>query len=339
MVYADVDGHAAIEVRMTDFFDWLTVADSGLGADRLADSFKLSHREIRETTEALAPAFTLALQRAMLDPAAWTELSHRFLPFMDGTTMPGPETARSPAAKDLADALFGSRDIANAVARKVSLASGIAPDTVEKLMRNLSIMTMQTMVRMMLANVARNQPAGLADGNYPAAIAEMMRRGANAMEAMGRPSDSPQRRQPSFPGAAGSDYLAGLFADALNGKLPFMPPAAEATGRPSSTSRQANDDAPPASGFAPFQPFEAMMEGFARGLQQSGGATSAASSKTTDAPDPPPGDAADMASETAPSNAFDDLARAGQKIQDDYARQMTELFQRFQGGLGNDKGR
>ena len=327
MVCPDVDGHAAIEVKMTDFFDWLTVGDSGLGADRLADAFKLSHREMRETTEALAPAFTLALQRAMLDPAAWTELSHRFLPFMEGTTMPGPETARSPAAKDLANALFGSRDISNAVARKVSLASGIAPDTVEKLMRNLSIMTMQTMVKMMLANVARNQPTGLADGNYPAAIAEMMRRGANAMEAMGRPSDSPQRRQPSFPSAAGSDYLAGLFADALNGKLPFMPPAARATGSPPSASRRTSDDAPPASDFIPFQPFEAMMEGFARGLQSGDGAATDEPESQAPAPEP----------EATPANTFDDLARAGQKMQDDYARQMTELFQRFQGGLGNDK--
>lgn len=329
MVCPDVDGHAAIEVKMTDFFDWLTVGDSGLGADRLADAFKLSQREVRQTTEALAPAFTLALQRAMLDPAAWTELSHRFLPFMDGTTMPGPETARSPAAKDLADALFGSRDISNAVARKVSLASGIAPDTVEKLMRNLSIMTMQTMVKMMLANVARNQPEGFADGNYPAAIAEMMRRGANAMEAMGRPSDSQRRRQPSFPGAAGSDYLAGLFGDALSGKLPFMPPAAETTGRPSSTSRQAGDDMPPASGFTSFQPFEAMIEGFARGLQSGDDAATGAPERSAPAPEP----------DATPANSFDDLARAGQEMQDDYARQMTELFQRFQGGLGNDKGR
>ncbi|HEY9057404.1 MAG TPA: hypothetical protein VIN77_09675 [Aurantimonas sp.] len=314
---------------MTDFFDWLTVGDSGLGADRLADAFKLSHQEVRQTTEALAPAFTLALQRAMLDPVAWTELSHRFLPFMDGTTMPGAETARSPAAKDLADALFGSRDISNAVARKVSLASGIAPDTVEKLMRNLSIMTMQTMVRMMLANVARNQPAGLADGNYPVAIAEMMRRGANAMEAMGRPSDTPRRRQPDFPGAAGSDYLAGLFADALNGKLPFMPPVSGAAERPSAPSRRADDDVPATSGFTPFQPFEAMMEGFARGLQSGG--EPAPGERENAAPEPTP--------DAAPSNAFDDLARAGQKMQDDYARQMTELFQRFQNGTGSDKGR
>lgn len=328
MVWPDVDGYAAIEVKMTDFFDWLTVGDSGLGADRLADAFKLSQREVRQTTEALAPAFTLALQRAMLDPAAWTELSHRFLPFMDGTTMPGAETARSPAAKDLADALFGSRDISNAVARKVSLASGIAPDTVEKLMRNLSIMTMQTMVKMMLANVARNQPEGLADGNYPAAIAEMMRRGANAMEAMGRPSDSQRRRQPGFPCGAGSDYLAGLFADALNGKLPFMPPVAEAAERPSSTSRRASGDTQPASGFTPFQPFETMMEGFARGMQSGDGVATGEPESQAPAPEP----------EATPANTFDDLARAGQKMQDDYARQMTELFQRFQGGLGNDKG-
>ena len=45
---------------MTDFFDWLTTIDSGLGTDRLADAYKLSHSELHDTTQALAPAFSLA---------------------------------------------------------------------------------------------------------------------------------------------------------------------------------------------------------------------------------------------------------------------------------------
>ena len=291
---------------MTDFFDWLTVGDSGLGTDRLADAFNLSHEEVRGTADALAPAFTLALQRAMTNPAIWQDLSRRFAPLMARATAPGPETAASSAATDFSDTLFGSPDVSAAIARKVSLARGIAPDAVEQLMRNLSVMTMQTMVQMMLANMARGQPRGLSQGDYPAAVAEMMRRGANAVEALGRPAD--QGRRTSLVDTS-SEALTGLFSNALNGLLPFLPPAADAAAK-----------APPAKPAKPevaaFEtPFEAMMNGFMRGLHGS--------------PEAPPEEVpqAPASAEPRPNEwRPDDLARAGRRMQDDYARQMMDLF-------------
>ncbi|WP_370193775.1 MULTISPECIES: hypothetical protein [Aurantimonas] len=319
---------------MTDFFDWLTVNDGGLGTDRLADAFKLSRREIRQTTEALAPAFTLALQRAMSDPNAWSEVSRHFLPFMNAVGTPGPETARSPAAKNLADNLFGSRDIFLEVARKVSTMSDIAPDTVEKLMRSLSVMSIQTMMQMMLANMARQQPAGFAEGNYPVAMAEMMRRSANAMEAMGRPSDEPHRR--SAPGAMGSDYLTGLFSDALNGRLPWLPPSTGETGARARPADRTNET--PAA-FDPFQPFDAMMAHFASGMSGADATGSAGSQQPAEpeARTPAQEPASEMTSEAEASDkaagGFDDLARAGMTMQEEFARQMLDLFQ----GTGSAK--
>ena len=312
---------------MTDFFDWLTAGDSGLAADRLADSFKLTQQEMRKTAEALAPAYTLALQRAMTDPAAWCEITRSFLPFLrDGGSE--PDRSRNTAARQLTDTLFGSHEITAQVARQVSLACGIAPDTVEKMMRSLSVMTMQTMVQMMLANMARHQPPGLAEGDYPTAMAEMMRRGANAVEAMGRPSDSPAggRRRAPTP----SDYLMRMFSEALNGSLPMMPPA-ETRGRGRSDGKERSSaPAEPAT----ISPFEAMLQGFARGLAdaepgekpaEQADQTPAAPEAPADTPEPETAtDGADASSATV--DAFDEFARAGQAMQSEYARQMNAIF-------------
>ena len=331
---------------MTDFFDWLTAADSGLGVDRLADAFNLSRDEFRGTTDALAPAFAVALRRAMADPEVWQDLAKRFVPLMGQTTAPGPETAQSTAAKAFSDTLFGSADISSAIARKVSLANGVAPDAVEQLMRNLSVMTMQTMVQMMLANVARSQPKGLAEGDYPTAMAEMMRRGANAMEALGRPSDarSPRKAAPFVPS---SEALAELFSNALTGRVPFLPPEVETPAAPQSR-RQKPQVEPAAQPEAARNPFEAIMDGFMRGMAGSSleGPNAASArdgglhkSDAADANDTSSQSAAEPTESVAAADnpktretaaggygAFDDLARAGRQMQDDYARQFTELF-------------
>ena len=307
---------------MTDFFDWLTAGDSGLAACRLADSFKLSQQEMRKTADALAPAFTLALQRAMLDPAAWTNLSHHFRPFWNANGVTDPALAQTQAARDLAAALFGSGELAAAVSRQVSMVSGVAPDTVETLMRNLSILTMQTMVQTMIANTLRNQPKGLAEGNYTAAMAEMMRRGANAMEAFGRPSDAADPRQPVQ--APGSEYISTLFGNALKGEMPWLPPGGAAPPpRP-----EAEPTPPPADPLAAFLPFEAMMGGFLRGMAPAEETQDSAPDPAPETPDAPPAAEA----ENAPSP---DTTRA--QSQDDYAQQMLAIFRRY-GGVDGKPG-
>lgn len=319
---------------MTDFFDWLTAADSGLGADRLAESFNLSRDEFRGTTDALAPAFALALQRAVSDPTIWQDLARRFVPLMGQSTAPGPETAQSTAAKEFADTLFGSPDISSAIARKVSVANGVAPDAVEQLMRNLSVMTMQTMVQMMLANMARGQPKGFAEGDYPTAMAEMMRRGANAMEALGRPSDARSTRSvPQF--GPSSQALSDLFANALNGRLPFLPPEAAAPEARSTPPREPQaEPADPSETVEPANPFEAMMNGFLRGMAEPTDAATTNDESETCTTTPMPAEADRLPSRppnavdtpTDDFAAFDDLARAGRQMQDDYARQIMDLF-------------
>ncbi|TFF21677.1 hypothetical protein E3C22_13370 [Jiella endophytica] len=303
---------------MTDFFDWLTASDSGVAADRLADAFKLSHQELRKTTTALAPAFALALQRAMIVPGAWGEISRLYKPFMDdeASDLAGGATA-SPVARDLANALFGSKDLVSSVARQVSVASGVAPDTVEKMIRNISVMTIGTMLRMMMANLTRSQPRQIAEGNYHGAVAEMLRRSANAVEAMGRPSDEP--RAGTSPPLPGSDYLNRLFGDALTGRVPWLPPE---TG-PSKTPRPSAGKAEPAAP-AFFSLYPALMEEFARGMAPAGGQTAAKAGATAEKPRPAP--ASRPEAEQAPSPPDESLAEAALTFQKDYARRMMAIF-------------
>ena len=325
---------------MTDFFDWLTASDSGVAADRLADTFKLSHEELRKTMTALAPAFALALQRAMIVPGAWSEIARHYQPFFNSEASDlSVGATNTPLARDLSNALFGSKDLVSSVARHVSVASGVAPDTVEMMIRNVSVMTIGTMLRMMIANLTRSQPRQLAEGDYPGAMAEMLRRSANAVEAMGRPSDQPPPgRALPLPMMPGSDYLSRMFADALTGAVPWLPPetsgprgAGRAEPKKQATAQSTADRSLPPPhpaameeffrGFRllPFQA-EAAPAGAAAPATASAGASAAASHGTR-------GNESAGKSPSGPAAASpESFAAAALAFQQDYARRMLEIF-------------
>ncbi|MEE2950102.1 hypothetical protein SAMN06297251_13230 [Fulvimarina manganoxydans] len=327
---------------MTDFFDWLTTADTGLAADRLAKAYNLSHKELRETAQALAPAFALALQRTMANAEMATELAQQFAPHYGQGAAPSRQTAGNDSVRRLTETLFGSHQLLDAIARQVSSVTGTAPDTVEMLMRNLTLMTMQTTLQMAVANWMRRQPEGFATGDYPAAMAEMMRRGANALEALSRPSDEEPRR------ASAKPALSSLFANAFEGPLPWlppMPPISPANVAAASRLPEAKtaDETTPA--FPPM-PFLALFEGFAKGLAKEDEAKS-------DVPRPAPEGLPKQASHPLtddrqdhkrPGSASSDragseedaasdptgvgrLMRTGAEIQSDYLKRMTALFE------------
>lgn len=327
---------------MTDFFDWLTTADTGLAADRLAKAYNLSHKELRETAQALAPAFALALQRTMANAEMAAELAQQFAPHYGQGAAPSRQTAGNDSVRRLTETLFGSHQLLDAIARQVSSVTGTAPDTVEMLMRNLTLMTMQTTLQMAVANWMRRQPEGFATGDYPAAMAEMMRRGANALDALSRPSDEQPRRANAKPD------LSSLFANAFEGPLPWLPPMpsispanAAAAGRlPEANKRE---DAVPA--FPPM-PFLALFEGFAKGLSKeteasSDGGGSAPESSPKQASRPPKASAMDRktpaSAQTGGGETDEDAAsdptgvgrlmRTGAEIQSDYLKRMTALFE------------
>ncbi|MFD2236800.1 hypothetical protein [Aureimonas populi] len=174
---------------MTDFFDWLAAGDWGLATDRLRGEFRLSQEEMRRTTDALAPAFLLALRRTAADPSAWGALA-------GGLTAPSPGAGAIGASSQAASAtmlaaLFGTSALSDAVARHASLFSGVAPDTIRRMMPALAAMTVETVMRM----------SGWRDAT-----------GRQPGEATGERRDRPQE----------ANYLEQLFADALKGGFPWL---------------------------------------------------------------------------------------------------------------------
>ncbi|WP_279480626.1 hypothetical protein [Aureimonas sp. SK2] len=273
---------------MTDFFDWLTATDAGVLADRLASQFRLSQEEMRRTTDALVPAFMLGFQRSMLDPDAWGRLLRGFapaLPFGASASLPPTE-----AGEAFVRALFGP-ELAAAVARQASLLSGQAPDVIEKMMPALGLLSFQSMLQTMAAL------SGQAPGAYPTdpagqAMAEAMRRSANALEAFSRPADAPR---------SSAQAMTDLFAGALKG-WPWM-------------------GGPSAGALDPMAMMTAWTTGWARM------AGMAAPPPKAPPPPPKPPEAPRPASAPAPF-AFAGMLANAQSLQAEYIREMLNVFER-----------
>lgn len=313
---------------MAGFQDWLTVTDPKLLAETMAEQFRLSQNELEKAQAALQPAFALGLEKAMASPSAWSDLANAFAAMVpgDGAAMPGIERGRA-----FMDTVFGSDALTQAIARQASLFAGIAPDVMQKLMPGLALLSMEGMVRQTMANLARHQPAGLVTGDFGGATAEMMRRGANAVEALSRPSDAPGARAPGF----APTYFADAFSDALKQGMAWMP----AGPPPPAPSRAKPPQEAAPETFNPMLPFATLFDAFAKGMQgaidESGTPAAevppASEPATRSAPKEEPRAASH--DETAPASddsMVADLLRSGQKMQADYAREMASLFERYQ---------
>lgn len=273
---------------MTDFFDWLKAAGAGEAADTLAARFRLSHEEMRATTDALVPAYILGMQRAMIDPKSWSDLAERFGAM--GGLGPGGFLS-GPAGEMVTKTLFGP-DLMSAVARQASLLTGQAPDMLQKLMPQFGALVFNAALQTMAAgagNWTKNFPSDTAGQT----LAEAMRRSANAVEAFHRPSAPAP--MPGSPAA-----MTALFSDAWRTAFPWAVPAAGTTARPS----------PSAPASFPLDPF-GMMAAMTRAFTPQ-----SAPPQPAPAPDSP-----------APRrDPVLDLITNAQSMQADYFSAMARLF-------------
>lgn len=299
---------------MTDFFDWLTAADSGLAADRLREQFRLSEEEMRRTSEALAPAFLLGLQRLAAQPAAWSD----FMARMSGTgSAADGRRPRMGEFGDLLGPLFGSKALADSIARQASTMSGISPDTIAKMMPELGLMTVRTMMRM--AGTPGSAPFGnaLPSDAGGLAMAEMMRRSANAVEAFSRPSGSAAPSAPPSP----HTYLEQLFSDALRGGFPWMTVPRAPGERSGAASGDKTVAASPFFAFAPL--FDAFARGAAKGQERP-----ATPQKETVGENRRSDDGSASGGAGDPLSGIHQALDAGRALQETYAREMLALFER-----------
>ncbi|BDA82774.1 hypothetical protein Sa4125_03160 [Aureimonas sp. SA4125] len=312
---------------MAGFDDWLTMGEPKLLAETLAAQFRLSQAELQKAQEAMQPAFAIGLQRAMESPAGWSELGKSFMAMAPAGAASG--LPRAEPAEAFMQAIFGSEALTGAIARQASMFAGIAPATMQQMMPGLAMLTMEAMMRSTLAGIARSQPQGLATGDYGSATAEMMRRGANAVEAMTQPSDRSAARSAAETWSPAG--MATAFGETMKTGLPWMPqPPAPSPEPPRGAA--AADAAPQA--YNPMLPFAAMFDALSKGMQ---GVHDAPPPRAPEAaPAAPRPEQAKSASHASrpddavpPDNLVDDLLASGQKFQEEYAREMASLFERY----------
>lgn len=123
---------------MVHLFDIARQAHQGAGFDVMSRQFGLDPAQTQRAVEALLPAFTLAFQRNMLEPARFADMlglvaSGRYAPFYDGA-VPRPFPGGSSSANALVDSLFGSPEIGRQVAAQASAVSGIGAQVLQQMM-------------------------------------------------------------------------------------------------------------------------------------------------------------------------------------------------------------
>lgn len=123
---------------MINLFDIMRQARSGTAVPSLAQQFGLDGVQTQQALEALLPAFSLAFQRNVQDPAAFARLlgplaSGRYAPFFDGSGGWSPPAAAS-GGQDVLGALFGSPEATGQVARQAAAATGLGVQVLQEMM-------------------------------------------------------------------------------------------------------------------------------------------------------------------------------------------------------------
>ncbi|MCQ8780791.1 hypothetical protein [Mangrovibrevibacter kandeliae] len=280
-----------------------TAAAFEAAAREWAKLFGLSAEEMRETAAALAPAFDLGIKRLMADPFGLSRMAAK--PAAGVPAFPWLPTSGGPGSRDdLAASFFGSKGLAEAVARQASAASGVAPEAVRALMAPFAVLATQAMAQAAASEALKQAPAGLAAGDFGAATAEMLRRSANAIEALQRPSSA------AAPAPFSPEAFQQMFANAMRAGKPAGAPPPDRADAP---------DMPPFPN--PFSPFFTAAEPEAQ----------PAEAEPDRAPEPAP--SGETAAPGAPQDVagalFADLLQSGERMREDYLGEMTRLFERF----------
>ncbi|MCP8939201.1 DUF937 domain-containing protein [Alsobacter sp. SYSU M60028] len=226
---------------MVNLFELMQRAQGGDAVQAMARQFGLSPPQAESAVDALLPAFAIALQRALQDPAAAMRLMATLAQAQQQALLATAAQALSPERKeatpgiDAMAAFFGSGELARAIAAQAAAASGLAPQTMQQLMPAMAGMLAAGLARSMaeggfaamfapmMAGFGAGAPqAGLAGGL--AAYQEMMTRMMQAAMAPAEPRPEPR------PEPAAAPFDPAAFA-AMMGRM-FGAPQPEAAAEP-----------------------------------------------------------------------------------------------------------
>ncbi|MGU3496557.1 DUF937 domain-containing protein [Xanthobacteraceae bacterium A53D] len=145
---------------MDQFVQLLRAAQGGHGVENLASLYGLSAQQAQRVMEALMPAFSAALQRAMQSPDGMANLTVLMMSGPYGALYehpPAAPAAFSRAGAPVVDSVFGSPDMAKAVADHAATTSGLTAAVVNQVMPSFATLLLGGLAKSLAASGAMNQ--------------------------------------------------------------------------------------------------------------------------------------------------------------------------------------
>lgn len=261
---------------MMNLFEMMQSAQNGQAMQNLARQYGLSMQQTQSALDALLPAFSMGLQRQTQNPYAFGNLAQMMTatPFgqmydSDGDGIPD---RAMPMGQDVMSQLFGSKEVANAVAAQAAATSGVGQAILKQMLPVIASILMGGLFKSV-----NNQGLGGILGQF----AEMMRgqapgqqnpgmqaNPANPLEAIlgglfgGQRPPAGQAQgggpfgggasMPGMPGDMGNIFgqiLGGMFGGA-QGEAPESSPKPAPQSRRQAPPEPEPEQAPPPSGEA-----------------------------------------------------------------------------------------
>lgn len=145
---------------MDQFTQLLKSAQGGHGVENLANLYGLSAQQTQRVMEALIPAFSVALQRAMQSPESLANLTILMMSGPYGGLYEHPPQKPVELAKPgdpVLEAVFGSPDVAKAVADHAASSSGLAAAVVKQVMPSFATLLLGGLAKSLAASGAMSQ--------------------------------------------------------------------------------------------------------------------------------------------------------------------------------------
>lgn len=297
---------------MMNLFEMMQSAQNGQAMQNLARQYGLSMQQTQSALDALLPAFSMGLQRQTQNPYAFGNLAQMMTatPFgqmydSDGDGIPD---RAMPMGQDVMSQLFGSKEVANAVAAQAAATSGVGQAVLKQMLPVIASILMGGLFKSV-----NNQGLGGILGQF----AEMMR---GQM-----PGQQPQTQQanPANPLEA---ILGGMFGGQ-------RPPAGQAQG-----------GGPFGGGAMPGMPadmgniFGQILGGMFGGAQGQApeGSPSQAPQSRRPAPEPEPDQVPPPSGETGPGSigldALNQMFEHGRQVQAGQQDALRSIFETMLGG-------
>jgi len=145
---------------MDQFTQLLRGAQGGHGVENLASLYGISAQQTQRAMEALMPAFAAAMQRAMQSPDGMANLTVLMMSGPYGGLYEHAPSAPGELSKPGAtamDAVFGSPEVARAVAEHAATSSGLATAVVNQVMPSFATLLLGGMAKSLAASGAMSQ--------------------------------------------------------------------------------------------------------------------------------------------------------------------------------------